>query len=47
MTDFLAAVLAKALLTVLEALIVRLVKHFLTTNARQRRPAAAATLVAA
>ena len=47
MTDFLAAVLAKALLSVLEALIVRLVKHFVMTNARQRRPSPAVTLVAA
>lgn len=47
MTDFLAAVLAKALLSVLEALIMRLVKHAIMTGARQRRTAPAVALAAA
>jgi hypothetical protein len=46
-TDFLAAVQAKALLSVLEALIMRLVKHAIMTRARQRQAAPAMALVAA
>lgn len=46
MTNFLAAVLAKALYLILEALITRLVREFVLINLRQRRQPTTVTVLA-